>query len=270
MKEMTCEAVRDALLAGRVPAEPELLAHVETCPSCSALLAEHSVLGRELAARRSPGQDDSPAWESMAALVEREVGWHAWLRSRPTPWRRVTGFLGFGLVTALGLRHVRPDLVLVPAFELLGLLAVFAVTGLAALRDALPPTGVTRPTNERALLAAALGVPMLLSFARTTTLTPADSSIASFLEQAGGCFAYGSLITAPLAVLIWAMDRGAGSRSRPLLAAAVAGLAANAALTLHCPHGGSAHLLLGHAAIGIGLAAIAWLLHGRTESVGRS
>ena len=53
-------------------------------------------------------------------------------------------------------------------------------------------------------------------------------------------------------------------RSAPLLSAAVAGLAANAALTLHCPNGGALHLLLGHAAIGVGLAAIAWLVHRRT------
>jgi hypothetical protein len=266
MTEMTCEAVRDQLLAGRVPTEPELLAHAKTCPACEALLADHSVLGRELAGPPAPGRDDPPAWDSVAALVEREVGLHAWLRSRPTPWRRALAVLGFVLVAALGLRHVRPDLALVSAFELFALLAAFAVTGVATLRQALPPSGATRTTTGRALLATALGLPMLLSFHRTATLAPADVSVVTFLEQAGACFAYGSLITAPLAVLIWAMDRDTGARSQPLLAAAVAGLAANAALTLHCANAGSAHLLLGHAGIGVALAAIAWLVHRRTDA----
>jgi hypothetical protein len=270
MKKMSCEAVRDALLAGRAPTEPELLEHAATCPSCESLLADHGSLGAELAAPATAIPADPPRWAEMATLVEHEVGWRAWLRSRSTPWRRGAGVVGFALVTLLGLRHLRADIAVMPVLELAGLLAAFALTASVALRRALTVSGGARPSLDRWLLAAALGVPVVLSFVRTSALTPAAADGTAFVHQACGCFLYGSLITAPLAVLIWAMDRGGGSRSQPLLAAAVAGLAANAALTLHCPHGGAGHLLLGHAAIGVGLAAMAWLFQRRTEGAPRS
>ena len=265
MNELTCETVRDALLEGRAPSDPQLLEHAATCAACQALLADRSVVGQRLAAREAAGANGSPAWSEMAALVEREVGWRAWLRSRSTPWRRLAGVAGFLLVTALGFRHLRADFQRVPAVELAGLIVAFVLTGVLALRYALTANGTSRASAARALLAAALGLPVVLSFVRTAVLSPAATTGATFLRQALGCFAYGSLLTAPLAVLLWSMDRGAGSRSQLLLSAAVAGLAANAALTLHCPNGGSAHLLLGHAAIGLAFAAIAWLLHRRTE-----
>jgi hypothetical protein len=260
---MSCEAVREALLAGRGPEEPELVQHAAQCPSCRALLLDRGALGQVLAAQEAATAEGGPTWPEMAALVEREVGWRAWLRSRSTPWRRRFGILAFALVTALGLRHLRSDFASLPAGELTGLLAAFTLTAVVGIRHALSVNGGSRSSVGRGLLATALAVPVVLSFMRTTTLTPPVTDAVTFARQASSCFAYGSLITVPLAVVLWLLDRGAASRTQTLLSAAVAGLGANAALTLHCPLTSTAHVLVGHAGIGLALAAVAWLLLGR-------
>jgi hypothetical protein len=269
MTKMTCEAVRDALLAGRPPADPELAEHAATCTSCRALLEDHGSLGLVLAAPDAEPAQAAPTWSDMALLVEHEVGWRAWLRSRPTPWRRAFGVAGFALVTALGVRHLRADFALVPALEIAGLLAAFAVTGIVALRHAVTVKGSARANPARGMLALAFAVPFILAFVRTATLTPNAPNGATFVRQALGCFVYGSLLTAPLVALLWLLDRGAPSRTQSLLSAAIAGLAANAALTLHCSLGESAHVLAGHAGIGLGLAAIVWLLGRETKATSR-
>jgi len=57
------------------------------------------------------------------------------------------------------------------------------------------------------------------------------------------------------------LDRGAhAGLGRRLLAAAAAGLAADLALELHCPIDDPGHLLAGHAAVGVALAAACALL----------
>jgi hypothetical protein len=260
MSRVTCESLRDALLAGRSPADAELVEHAASCEPCAALVADHASVGGALAKGRAAPGDPLP-WSSVEALVKEEVGWRAWLRSRPTPVRWGLACGAFAVVAALGLRHVRHDLDLVPGLELGGLLAVFSFLAYQAFGSALPVTG--RPARHPGILAAALGVPVAAAFVRTaTTLAPAADS-ATFLHQAFSCFGYGALLTAPLLAVLWLLDRGAGSRSRVYYAAAAAGLAANAALTLHCPNTSSAHLLVGHATIGLALATVAGLVQAR-------
>jgi len=260
MSRVTCEALRDALRAGTSPADAELVSHAASCEACTALLAERASVGRALAAETLESGAPLP-WSGLETLMKEEVGWRAWVRSRPTPVRLAFAYGAFALVGSLGLRRVRPDLELVPGLELGGLLVVFGVTAYQALGPALPVAG--RPASRPGILALALAVPALAAFVRTaTTLAPAADA-ATFVHQAWSCFGYGALLTAPLLAVLWLMDRGAGSPSRVFYSAAVAGLAANAALTLHCPNASSAHLLVGHATIGLALAAVAGLFQGR-------
>ena len=261
MSEVSCEDVRDALRLGQIPLPPALLAHAEACGECSLLVADDAALGKALTAESGALETEALPWAGFEALVNEEVGFRAWLRSRPNPVRFLVAVAAFALVTALGLRHLRSDFALVPALELVGLLAAFAFFGGMAAARALPVFGApAKRISSEAILAAALGIPAAAAFVRTaTTLAPAADS-AVFVRQAWSCFSYGSLLTIPLVLVLWLLDRGAGPRSRVFHGAAVAGLAANAALTLHCPNGSAAHLVVGHATIGLALAAVAGLL----------
>jgi len=266
MSDVSCEEVRDALHLGHIPLPPALLAHVEGCAECSLLLADDAALGKALGAEREALEADVPPWAGVEALVLEEVGWRAWLRSRPNPVRLLLAGAAFSVVTALGLRHLRPDIALVPPLELGALLSVFGLAGGMAAVRALPVLGA-RPKRvpSEVILAAALGVPAVAAFLRTaTTLGPAAEA-GTFARQAWSCFSYGLLLSVPLLAVLWLLDRGAGPRSRVLQGAAAAGLAANAALTLHCSNGSSAHLCVGHATIGVALAAVAALVMRRRQ-----
>jgi len=93
-------------------------------------------------------------------------------------------------------------------------------------------------------------VPILAAFAPATEMS----------RQAGaggalGCFGYGALLTLPIAALLWAFDRDQRPSLRTVcLSAAGLGLCANLLLELHCGNGNAAHVLLGHASLGV-----AWL-----------
>jgi hypothetical protein len=261
MSEVSCEHVRDALRLGQIPLPPALLAHAEGCGECSLLLADDATLGKALSAEGDAQGTNAPLWAGLDALVQEEVGFRAWFRSRPNPVRVLSAGAAFALATALGLRHLRSDFARVPALELALLLSTFALLGGLTAGRALPVLGA-RPKRipSGAILGAALGLPALAAFVRTaTTLVPAPDG-ATFLRQAWSCFSYGSLLTIPLVAVLWLLDRGAGPHSRIFHGAALAGLAANAALTLHCPNGSSAHLFVGHATIGVALATVAALV----------
>jgi len=261
MSDVSCEHVRDALRLGQIPLPPALLAHAEGCPQCSTLLADDGRLGTALSAEWDALKADALPFAGVEALVKDEVGWRAWLRSRPSPVRFLFAAAGFGVVTALGLRHLRPDIGLVPAVELGGLLATFGFFGGLAAGRALPVVGAPpKRLPAEGILAAALAVPFVAAFVRTATSVVPAADAATFARQAWSCFSYGALLTVPLVEILWLMDRGAGPRSRVYQGAAAAGLAANAALTLHCANATSAHLLVGHATIGIALAVVAVLV----------
>jgi len=129
MSEVSCEHVRDALRLGQIPLPPALLAHAEACGECSLLLADDAALGKALTAESGALETEALPWAGFEALVNEEVGFRAWLRSRPNPVRFLVAVAAFALVTALGLRHLRSDFALVPALELGGLLAAFAFFG---------------------------------------------------------------------------------------------------------------------------------------------
>ena len=80
-----------------------------------------------------------------------------------------------------------------------------------------------------------------------------------FMAKAVACFVFGGVIALPL--LLWAglLDRGgAPTRNQGLWwsSAAVAALAANLGLQLHCPITDRAHLLASHATVGVALIVL--------------
>jgi hypothetical protein len=261
-----CERVRDAFLAGGLPGDPALLAHARDCEECSLLLADEGELGQVLAATGAGAV--APKWPSVGNAVRNDTGLRAWLRSRPTRQRLL--MVVIAALTALVLggrrpRHDQPDAMTLGAWVLVFLGATLVCAALA-----LGSLGRLRSVRRRAV---AIGVGCLLPVGYALSHHTADAA-AGELQWPGivGCFGYGSLLVLPLFLLVWLLDR----EEKPALLTSVisgiaAGLAANAALSLHCAQKSAAHLLLGHAAIGalLGLvgAAFAALLARRRDRV---
>jgi hypothetical protein len=267
MSKVSCESVRDALLSGAPLSDAEI-AHTATCEQCSELVVGDGALGRALAGDRASAEPDPLLWAELDASLERETGVRAWLRSRPTPTRVALAMATFALVTLLGFRRVRSDWPSVSKLEVAVLVAAFGLAALFAVRAALPVLGA-RPSRERgATLLAAVGLPLLAAFLRLEQGAPLATGTA-FWVQAARCFGYGALLAAPLFALLWLCDRDGGPRSRFVHAALACGLAANAALSLHCAVADARHVLIGHASIGLVLATAAWLVVSRRERLPR-
>ncbi len=257
MSRASCEDVRDALLAGR-PAEPELVEHAEECAQCAELFESEAALGRSLATAGSEGALDAALWGELDRELGEETGARAWLRSRPTRLRTALGLGGVLFVAALGLHHLRPNWGALSTPVLGAWLFAFIGAAALALRGALPVLGAAHP-QKRALLAAAFGLPLLYGVGAALSFGGAPFVANPFFTSALSCFLYGTLLSLPLVALVWSLDCGVGSRARVFAGAAACGLAANAALLLHCPATDPAHLLAGHGAIGFFLAFVAWL-----------
>jgi hypothetical protein len=253
---MDCAEIRDALLAGTVPSGPAVDAHRRTCEACSELLDGEAALGKALSTGETRGFDGAELWASLDSAVRADAGPRGYLRSRATPVR-----LGIAAAVAGGVVAVggRPAEHAPPFQQPIAWLVVFALAALACLGALFLPLGRPRPPAfaRGALVFGALALPLAYALA-----APASSSAAiaaaerGFAAQALGCFVYGALLTLPFVVVVWALERS----DRPWLAiatgaAAAAGLVANAALALHCPNTDAAHLALGHATIGMVLAA---------------
>jgi hypothetical protein len=107
-------------------------------------------------------------------------------------------------------------------------------------------------TDYVGLLTFALAVPALAAFAPATELSRQAASSGAF-----GCFGYGALFTLPIALLLWALDRNDRASLRTIcLSAAALGLSANVLLELHCGNGNAAHVLFGHASLGVAWLAV--------------
>ena len=66
---MECAEIRSGFVAGRVPAGPEVDAHLKSCPHCRELFEKDAALGRRLAQAVLP--ELAPG--DLFALVERDV-----------------------------------------------------------------------------------------------------------------------------------------------------------------------------------------------------
>jgi hypothetical protein len=139
-------------------------------------------------------------------------------------------------------------------------LAVSTLSVLLALvlRRALRPPhlpGSAKGSTVVFLLALAFPVQLAIMPRRPRSSFDASPDV-PFVEAAATCLLVGATIGGLLLIGLRALDRGAhGSLRTALLAAAGGGLAGNLALELHCPSTAPAHLLVGHAAVGLVLVA---------------
>ena len=251
---LECADIRRSFVAGRIPAGPQLEAHLQGCPSCRDLFEHEARLGRQLAQAVLPEVEPGELFALVGRDLEGEVGARATLRALPT-WLRaslLSAVAGALLATQL-LWRPRPDLAAYsPAIfwlELLLLGGATAVGALRLLRGPSAPLGSAGPMLPATLLlVTALGV-LLVPFGASSLET------FSAWGQPGNCFVYGALLVAPLLALYWLFER----RDRPpvtalVTAGAVAGVAANLLLFAHCPSAHPGHLLLGHVSIGVAWA----------------
>jgi hypothetical protein len=270
VSEATCETLRDALLAGQSGTEPALSEHADQCEQCATLLLDHALLGRALGAAAPAPSTAEELWPKLNQAMQRESGPRAWLRSRSTAVRVSIALALLLVVILLGASGLRADWSSLPAVAVSAWLGAFVTTGLAAIVLALPDLGRSRShrVGRSAWLWLAFTLPAAYALSAWYTLARIPPNPAgSLLESALSCFSYGLVVSAPLLVLFWLLDRGAGPKSRILAAAAATGLAANGALLLHCPSVDEGHLFLGHGAIGVALAGVAWFAASRLRGI---
>ena len=255
----TCDETRRHLLRQQELSEAAL-DHLTQCAVCQEMMDLPSAI--ELDSGSSAGALDIGSLLSQTQLqLSQERGLHAWLRSRKTPFRIALG-VGVALVPAaaqLALSR-RTDLGDYPLSRLLLAVALYLVIVDFAAKTLLSP--LYRPRSRWALwlaVIASFGLPMVVA-----ALAPAYSQQLeshgpvqySFLYQAWVCLRYGTLLSLPAVLLLFALDRQvAQGRRFPMLAAGLGGVAGNFALLLHCPNEQPTHQLLGHATVGLLLLA---------------
>ncbi len=174
------------------------------------------------------------------------------LRDAPTPLR-VLGVAGAGaaVITAvLTVVGLRPDLH--DAWgQLAPLVGALGVLTLGALRTALRPTSEQPPSA--AALAFLLGLPWVPAL--VPGVWPGDHD--DHTAGAAVCAVLGLVAAATVLASAGWVDRSLHlPRWRLVAGAAAGGLAANTMLALLCPHAHAAHLLLGHAPVGLAVLAI--------------
>jgi len=250
-----CAEIRQGFVSGAAPAGSSVGEHLEQCAHCTELFGNRAALGRALAA--SAVLRAEPIAEQLAvteALIARERGARAYLRSRPT---RVRWMLCLGLAALLlALEGARRH---VPLRELGGTRLIVGLGLLGALalvtRSALSPVSRRhRAPRARSILAlVAWCVPCALWLAPESSGSAAESfSSSGFALRSLGCFGYGSAFSAPSFALLWALDRGPRVSYRVwALAAGLVALLGSLILLLHCPSTNRAHLLAGHFSIGL-------------------
>src|SRR5829696_6149080 len=81
---LECADVRRGFVEGRVPAGPELEAHLQSCAQCRELFADDARLGRQLAGAILPEAEAGRLFELVNGDLKRERGVRARLRALPT------------------------------------------------------------------------------------------------------------------------------------------------------------------------------------------
>lgn len=262
---MDCSGIQDILRSGGRPDTPEAQAHRETCGACRVLVSEDARLVGALDSLDLPTGNLDSMLADLTGRLERERGLLAWLRSRSTQVR--VGLVGaLGAVMALLALALTPraDLAVYPISRMA--LVVVGLTALATwtITHGLRPLHRPPRTTGWAILALALMVPMalaLLPVAHAAHPASLEGAGDDFLRRAMACFLFGAITGLPVLVLARFVDRRAHTnRVSGLLAAALAGLVGNLALQFHCPITHLPHLLVGHAAVGLGLVPVYGLL----------
>lgn len=264
---MDCAEIRNDFVAGRVPAGPEVAAHVQGCPHCRELFENDAQLGRRLAQAVVPEVAPGDLFALVERDVSREVGVRARLRALPL---RVRAGALLGVGAALFCFHLllshRADWgQYSPAvFWTVALLlaAVFTLGTFGVLRGATAPL---RPlAKERAGAALLLLAPAMLAL--LAPLGAASAKAVTAWGNPSSCFTYGAALVVPLVLLYWLFERREVVPVRALVSAgALAGLAANLLLHAHCGSAHLGHLLLGHASIGVAWALALRLVWGSAQ-----
>jgi hypothetical protein len=252
-----CSQVRTALLENRGPYGEALERHAAECPACRELLVHGAALGRLLAmaGRASSSMAEGDLAAAVARDLERDEGMLGRLRSRSTRWRTC-------LVTAIAILPVLAFSVGNPRALTIGrwVTVAFGVL-LAVATDCLlaPLHRIRRRARIVAIALLALAVPAIRFLLIGSTTAPATNS-------GWACFAIGMLCSAPALALLHAVARRRAFSFPDLaLASGIAGLGGNMALQLHCVDQRLAHLLAGHALIGLVWLAGSWLTLHRIE-----
>ena len=252
-----CTKIRDAFVSGVGLPDAQVSEHLAGCSACRELFERDARLGRGLAAEATQVlayNDDF--FERVERKLAHETGLRAWLRSRPTSLRFMLLLLPLLLmVIGGGLLRQRADFAQYPLQRVAMLLCVYFLAIALAFGKELSDSPRGEALGDHlGLLVFALAVPVLAAFAPATEVS--RSVHAGGLSGALGCFGYGALLTLPIGLLLWALDRDDRPSLRTVcLSAAALGLAANLLLELHCANGDTTHVLLGHASLGA-----AWLL----------
>jgi hypothetical protein len=199
--------------------------------------------------------DQDAGFSSLTASLASERGLVARLREARTSSRLLAATGAVFLVLAgVGFFWSRSRLAPVPLTRVVVVVSVLSVLLALAVRLVLRPMQ-SPPVSRRALwisLLAGLVVPFVFA------ATPHEAqAAATFSSSALRCFVIGGTLGAAFVGLLYAFDRRElSARPTGFLAAAAGGLAANAALELHCPSTDPLHLVLGHATIGVALLAL--------------
>lgn len=197
----------------------------------------------------------------LHARLEHERGWRGRLRSLPTPVRLAACLIALALVALAVVVWVRRgDLAAYPRLALAEGLALLAALAVGAVVLFLRPLQARAPGRARTWVWVLVG----LAFPLVLYLLPEAHHLvhehpesfqgrgADFWPRALRCLAFGTMTALPLlAVLLLVDRRDHVDVARGALAAAAAGLAANFVLMLHCPLVGRAHLIAGHAGVGV-------------------
>jgi len=247
-----CAEIRNGFVAGRIPAGPEVDAHVADCPHCPELFAHGAALGRRLAQGAVPEVDAGELFALVDQDVKRETGLRARLRALPTSVRLAAlSAIAVALTLFELVFNRREDFA---AFSPLlfwlisGSLGVSVVLGVRhVLRGVIAPLGALSQERTWALSLLVLPAVALL-------LVPVGSGVPEAAAAWGnplGCFVYGALLVVPFLFLFWLFERRDHVSVATLVAVgALAGVVANLLLQAHCASAHLGHLLLGHATIG--------------------
>ena len=195
--------------------------------------------------------------DALLAGVEREIATtkrHPLrrLRERSTRGRRALALLTLGLLVLLSLASPRGDLGALAPFDIVLHMGALLFLGGVCVFVATRPLHVPE-LQARTLVglgggsvAAAVVLALFPLAPPGSTPTPLD---VPFFQHAAPCLVFGSLVAVPAYAIARLVDRG--SRLGPLLAAAAAGLTADAALGVHCPATSVEHTVGAHAGIAL-------------------
>jgi hypothetical protein len=240
----SCVAVREARSRGEA-LSPEAEVHAESCPVCQA----------DPATPPDPAWDEDAAFASLTASLESERGLVARLREAKTSSRvlAATGLV-FLVIAGFGFLRPRSRVAPMPVTRVLVVVSVLSVVLALAVRLVLRPLQ-SPPASRRTLflsLVAGLALPFVFA-----GMSQDEHAAAALSSSALRCYLVGGSLGAAFMGLLFVFDRTElASRTTGFLAAAAGGLAANAALELHCSSTDPLHLMLGHATVGVALLAL--------------